>query len=158
MAHWIGVQGPSKFVKKPKTPPLCEPIPGQNLTQIKKCIFNRTKKTCCIRRGFEQLPSYSGWLIITKKARSNLLARAVVKGFQIASCLRAFPLLWNFASPREWDFTAQQFWWSWVFAHSEGTLLRMQCKWTTNRFILSTLQRKCPCYGNNHKKTLRWQQ
>jgi len=28
---------------------------------------------------------------------------------------------------------------------SEGTLLAMQCKWTfTKRFILSTLQRKCP--------------
>jgi len=41
----------------------------------------------------------------------------------------------------------------------EGTLLTMQCKWTlTKLFILSTLQRKCPCYGNNHKKTLRWQQ
>jgi len=26
----------------------------------------------------------------------------------------------------------------------EGTLLTMQCKWTTKRFILSTLQRKCP--------------
>jgi len=35
----------------------------------------------------------------------------------------------------------------------EGTLLTMQCKWTfTKRFILSILQRKCPCYGNNHKK------
>jgi len=63
----------------------------------------------------------------------------------MASCLRAFPLLWNVASAREWDLTAQQFWWSWVFAHSEETLLTMQCKWTlTNRFILSTLQRKCP--------------
>jgi len=55
-----------------------------------------------------------------------------------------FPLLWNVVSTREWDFTAQQFWWSWVSAHSEGTLLTMQCKWTTNRFILSTLQRKRP--------------
>jgi len=63
---------------------------------------------------------------------------------QIASCLRAFPLLCNVASTREWDFTAQQFWWSWVFARSEATLLTMQCKWTTKRFILSTLQRKCP--------------
>jgi len=35
---------------------------------------------------------------------------------QTAFCLRAFPLLWNVASAREWDFTAQQFWWSWVFA------------------------------------------
>jgi len=27
----------------------------------------------------------------------------------------------------------------------EGTLLKMQCKWTsTKRFILSTQQRKCP--------------
>jgi len=33
------------------------------------------------------------------------------------------------------------------------TLLTMQWKWTfTKRFILSTLQRKHPCYGNNHKK------
>jgi len=64
---------------------------------------------------------------------------------QIASCLRAFPLLWNVASAREWDFTAQQFWWFWVFARFTGTLLTMQCKWTvTKRFILSTLQRKCP--------------
>jgi len=29
---------------------------------------------------------------------------------QIASCLSAFPLVWNVASAREWDFTAQQFW------------------------------------------------
>ena len=28
-----------------------------------------------------------------------------------------FPLLWNVASGQEWDFTAQRFWWSWVFAH-----------------------------------------
>ena len=36
---------------------------------------------------------------------------------QIASCLPAVPLLWNVASAREWDFTAQQFSWSCVFAH-----------------------------------------
>jgi len=41
---------------------------------------------------------------------------------QIASCLRAFPLLWNVASAREWDFTAQQFWWSWLFAHLRGNI------------------------------------
>jgi len=29
----------------------------------------------------------------------------------------------------------------------EGTLLTMQCKWTfTKRFIVSTLQRKCPMF------------
>jgi len=34
-AHWIGVQGRSKLVKKTKTPPICEPVPGEPLTQIK---------------------------------------------------------------------------------------------------------------------------
>jgi len=81
LAYWIGVQGPSKLVKKTKTLPLCEPLPGEPLTQIKTIFFNRTKKTCRIRRGFEQLSSYSGWRVITKKTRANLLARAVVKGF-----------------------------------------------------------------------------
>jgi len=47
--------------------------------------------------------------------------------------------VWNVSSTREWDFTAQQFWWSWVFAHSEGTLLTMQCKLTLTNLI-------CPFY------------
>ena len=41
---------------------------------------------------------------------------------QIASCSRAFPLLWNVARAWEWDFTAQQFWWSWVFAPLRGKI------------------------------------
>ena len=41
---------------------------------------------------------------------------------QIASCLSAFPLVWNVASAREWDFTSQQFWCSWVFAHLRGNI------------------------------------
>jgi len=61
---------------------------------------------------------------------------------QIAPCFRRG--FYCFGMLQEWNFTAQQFWWFWVFAHLEGTLLTMQCKWTTNRFILSTLQRKCP--------------
>jgi len=39
LAYWIGVQGPSNLVKETKTPPLCEPLPGEPLTQIKKKIF-----------------------------------------------------------------------------------------------------------------------
>jgi len=70
-----------------------------------------------------------------------------------------FALHSNVASAREWDFTAQQFGCSWVFAHSEVTLLTIQCKWTfTKRLIFSTLQENVPCFGKNHKKTLRWQQ
>ena len=33
-----------------------------------------------------------------------------------------FPLLWNVASAREWDFTAPQFWWSWVFVHLRANI------------------------------------
>jgi len=79
LAYGIGVQGPSKLVKKTKTPPFSESLPGEPLTQI-KIFFNRTKKTCCIRKGFKQLSSYSGWRVITKKAHANLLVRAVFKG------------------------------------------------------------------------------
>jgi len=57
MAHWIGVQGLSKLIKKTETLPLCEPLPGEPFTQIKNFFFIRTKKTCRIRRGFEQLSS-----------------------------------------------------------------------------------------------------
>ena len=79
--------GPVKVGQKTKTPPLCVPVPGEPLTQIKIFFFNRTKKTCCIRRGFEQLSSYSGWRVITKKARANLLARAVVKEFTLQAAM-----------------------------------------------------------------------
>jgi len=34
-----------------------------------------------IHRGFEHLSSYSGWRVITKKPRANLLVFAVIKGF-----------------------------------------------------------------------------
>jgi len=37
-------------------------------------------------------------------------------------CSVEFPLLWNAASAREWDFTAQQFWWSWAFARLRGNI------------------------------------
>jgi len=67
LVHGIGVQGPSNLVKKPKTPQLCEPTPGEPLTPIKKFFFNRTKKTFHIRRGFEHLSSCSGLRVIKKK-------------------------------------------------------------------------------------------
>jgi len=39
LAHWIGVQGQSKLVKNKKTLPLCELLPGEALTQIKKLFL-----------------------------------------------------------------------------------------------------------------------
>jgi len=64
---------------------------------------------------------------------------------QITSCLRAFPLLWNVASAREWDFTAQQFWWSWVFVSLKGNIaddaMQMDVHKTLYPFYTT---KKCP--------------
>jgi len=67
--------GPVKVGQKTKNTLLCEPLLGEPLTQIKIFLFNRPKKTCRIRRRFEQLSSYSGWWVITKKVWAHLLAR-----------------------------------------------------------------------------------
>jgi len=71
LVNWIGVQGPSKLVKNRKHPTLLA-RPRRTPHPNQKLFFNRNKKTCCIRRGFEQLSSYSGWRVITKKSRPNL--------------------------------------------------------------------------------------
>jgi len=65
-----------------------------------------------------------------------------------------FPLFWNVASAREWDFIAQQFWWSWVFAHLIGNIADDAVQMEVQKNALSFLHYKenSPCYGNNHKK------
>ena len=66
MAHWIGVQSQSNLVKNSKTPPLCD-LPQQNpKPKSKKCFLIETRRFR-IRRGFEQLSSYSGWRVMAKK-------------------------------------------------------------------------------------------
>jgi len=70
-------QSSSKKQKHPHFASLSQANPSP---KSKTFFKHRTKKTCRIRRGFEQLSSYSGWRVITKKSRANLLARAVVKG------------------------------------------------------------------------------
>jgi len=74
--------GPVKVGQKIENTPTLGARPKRTPHPNQKFFFNRTKKTYCIRRGFEQLSSYSGWRVITKKARANLLARAVVEGMQ----------------------------------------------------------------------------
>jgi len=61
---------------------------------------------------------------------------------QIASCLRAFPLLWN-VQVRENEISLRNSSGGPEYLRTlEGTLLTMQCKQTfTKRFILSTLQK-----------------
>ena len=71
--------GPVKVGQKKRNTPTLRASPRRTPHPNQKIFFNRTKKSCCIRRGFEQLSSYSGWRVITKKPRANLLTRAVVK-------------------------------------------------------------------------------
>jgi len=65
---------------------------------------------------------------------------------QIAPCFRCSFHCIGMLQVRENDFTAQQLCGGPEYSLPlEGTLLTMPCKWTfTKRFILSTLQRKCP--------------
>ena len=58
--------GPIKVGQKNQNTPTLRARPSRTPHPNKKFLFNRTKKTCCIRRGFEQLSSYSGWRVITR--------------------------------------------------------------------------------------------
>jgi len=73
--------GPVKVGQKTQNTPILRASPRRTPHPNQKFFLNRTKKTCRIGRGFEQLSSYSGWRVITKKPCTNLLARTVVKGF-----------------------------------------------------------------------------
>jgi len=89
LAHCIGVQGPSKLVKKTKTPHFASLPQANPSPKSKHFFFNRTKKTCRIRRGFEQLSSYRGWQVITKKlAPIYWLARSLKGNIAISSVAR----------------------------------------------------------------------
>jgi len=50
-----------------------------------------------------------------------------------------FPLLWNVASAREWDFTAQEFWWCWIFAHLRGNIVDVAIQMDVHKTL-------CPFY------------
>jgi len=85
--------GSVKFGQKTENTPTLRARARRTPHPNQKIFLNRTKKTCCIRRGFEQLSSYSGWRVITKKARANLLARAVVKGKAIEKKISEQPVI-----------------------------------------------------------------
>jgi len=69
--------GPIKVGQKNKNTTTLQAPPRRNpYRNQKKFFFNRTKKTCHIRRGFEQLSNYSGWRVTTKKLPAHVLARA----------------------------------------------------------------------------------
>jgi len=73
--------GPVKVSQKKRNTPNLRASPRRTPHPNQKFFFfNRTKKSCHIRRGFEQLSSYSSWRVITKKTRAHLLAGTDVQG------------------------------------------------------------------------------
>jgi len=86
---------PVKIGQKTQNTPTLRASTRRTPQPNQKFFFNRTKKTCRIHRGFEQLSSYSGWRVITKKPRANLLARAIVKG-HLAYVTFIKKFCWNF--------------------------------------------------------------
>ena len=88
--------GPVKVGQKKRNTPSLRAFPRGTPHPNQKFFFNRTKKSCRIRRVFELLSSYSGWPVITKKPRANKLARAMVKG---KTPQRPLLLCGNIASP-----------------------------------------------------------
>jgi len=70
-----------KVGQKTQNAPHFAALSQANPSPKSKIFFNRTNKSFRIRRGFEQLSSYSGWRVITKKTSAHLLALLVVKGF-----------------------------------------------------------------------------
>ena len=76
---WDWRPGPVKVGQKNENAPTLRASPRRTPHPNQKLFLNRTKKSSRICRGFEQLSSYCGWRVITKKPRANILARVGVK-------------------------------------------------------------------------------
>jgi len=76
----------SKNRKRPHFASLSQANPSP---ESKKFFFHRTKKSSRICRGFEQLSSYCGWRVITKKTRAKIFSGTIlatirtVTGFEV---------------------------------------------------------------------------
>ena len=68
----------SKNRKRPHFASLPQANPSP---ESKNFFLNRTMKSSRICKAFEQLSSYCGWRVITKKPRANIFALVGVKGF-----------------------------------------------------------------------------
>jgi len=82
LAHWIGAQGRVKLAKNTqKHPHLWRPPQRTPNTKRNTFFFKVSKKTCRIRRWFEQLSSSIGWEVMTEQSQSHYCGFAVHKGF-----------------------------------------------------------------------------
>jgi len=83
MGHWDGTQGQAKMVKKTQKLPYLwrSPEKSSNPKQ-KNSFFDFDYKTCCIRRGFKQLSSSTGWQVMAKRVPAPILAISERKGLK----------------------------------------------------------------------------
>jgi len=81
MGQWVEAQGRPKVVNISKTCPLCDVTSRKSPPKPKICFFDFGYKTCCIRRGFEQLSSSIAWRVIGLQSSARKVAHAGLKGF-----------------------------------------------------------------------------
>ena len=70
-----------KIGQKNENTPLYEPVPGEPLTQIKNCFLIKPRRFAASVEGLNNSLAIAAGEY-NKKARANLLARAVVKGLE----------------------------------------------------------------------------
>ena len=72
MGQWVRAQGQVKVVAKIWKHALIVTSPPENAKlKTKNVFFDLNKKTCWIRKGFEQLSSSGGWQFLAKKGPAN---------------------------------------------------------------------------------------
>jgi len=75
--------GPGKNGQNNAKTPLLVTFPPEKLKpKTKKFFFDFDYKTFCIRRGFEQLSSSSGWWVMAKRVPAPILAISGRKGLR----------------------------------------------------------------------------
>ena len=83
MAHWDGTQDQAKMAKITQNYPYLWRSPQKSSNPKQKIFFfDFDYKTCCIRRGFEQLSSSSGWQVMAKRVPAPILAILERKGLK----------------------------------------------------------------------------
>jgi len=78
------ITGPGKDDQNNTKTPLLVTFPPEKLKpKTKMSFFNFDYKTCCIRKGFEQLSSSSGWRVMAKIVPALILTISGRKGLII---------------------------------------------------------------------------
>jgi len=83
MGEWVGAQGRPNVTKISKTCPDCGVTSRKPPPKTKNSFFDFNYKTCCIRRGFEQLSGSIALRVIRLQNSAKKVARPGLKGFKL---------------------------------------------------------------------------